>query len=105
MRGIIQIKPTDDMQKLNPLLAFCIRECVNLPVSHQKNAKTLWIALKRRIMNFGAIIGVYWRFNRAISTAETVLTCILNIIQVGENASAFNTIFGIDIDCVNRFKS
>ena len=28
-RGIIQIKPTDDMQQFNTLLAFCIRECVN----------------------------------------------------------------------------
>ena len=27
--GIIQIKPMDDMQKLNTLLAFCIRECVS----------------------------------------------------------------------------
>ena len=31
-------------------------------------------------MNFGAITGVYWRFNKVISTAENVL--ILNIIQV-----------------------
>ena len=69
----------------------------------EKNTKTLWIALKRRIMNIGAIIGVYWRFNKVISTAENVL--ILNIILVEENVSAFNTIFGIDIDGVNNFKS
>ena len=61
------------------------------------------MALKRRIMNFGAIIGVYWRFNKDISTAENVL--ILNIIQVEENLSAFSTIFEIDIDGVNCFKS
>ena len=69
----------------------------------RKNTKTLWMALKPRIMNFGAIIGVYWRFNKVISTAENAL--ILNIIQVEENAFAFNTIFGIDIDGVNCFKS
>ena len=27
--GIIQIKPTDDMRKLNTLLAICIRKFVN----------------------------------------------------------------------------
>ena len=54
------------------------------------------MALKRRIMNFGAIIGVYWRSNKVISTAENVL--ILNIIQVEENACAFYTILGINID-------
>ena len=54
-------------------------------------------------MNFGAIIDVYWRFNKVISTAEKVL--ILNIILVEENVSAFNTIFRIDIDGVNYFKS
>ena len=92
------------MQKLNTLHAFCIRECVTIdqpPI--RKNTKALWIALKRRIMNFGAIIGVYWRFNKVISPAENVL--ILNIIQVEENVSAFNTIFGIEIDGFNYFKS
>ena len=54
-------------------------------------------------MNFGAIIGVNWRFNKNVSTAENVL--ILNIILVEEIVSAFNTIFGIDIDGVNFFKS
>ena len=54
-------------------------------------------------MYFGAIFGVYWRFKKVISTAENVL--ILTIIQVEENVSAFNTIFGIDIDGVNCFKS
>ena len=54
-------------------------------------------------MNFDAIIGVYWRFNKVISTAEIVL--ILNIILVEENVSTFNTIFGIDIDGVYCFKS
>ena len=38
------------------------------------------MALKRRIMFFVAIIGVYWRFNKVISTAENIL--ILNIIQL-----------------------
>ena len=66
-------------------------------------SETLWLALKRRIMNFGAIIGVYWRFSKVIISAENVL--ILNIFQVEENASAFNTIFGIDIEGVNCFKS
>ena len=61
------------------------------------------MALKRRIMNFGASIGVYWRFNKVISTAENVI--ILNTIQVEQNVSAFNTIFGIDIDGVKCFKS
>ena len=61
------------------------------------------MALKRRIMNFGAIIGVYWRFYKVISTVENVL--ILNKIQVEENASAFSTLFGIDIDGINCFKS
>ena len=97
------MKPTDDMQKLNTLLAFCIRECVKIDQSPIKNTKALWIALKRRIMNFGAIIGVYWRLNKVISTAENVL--ILKIILVEENVSAFNTIFGIDIHGVNYFKS
>ena len=54
-------------------------------------------------MNFGVIIGVYWSFNKVISTAEIVL--ILNIILVEENVSAFNKIFGIDINGVNYFKS
>ena len=93
------------MKKLNTVLAFCIRECVTIDQSPiRKNAKTFWIALKRRIMNFGAIFGVYWRFNKVISTAENVL--ILNIILVEETFSAFNTIFGIDIDgvkaCLHR---
>ena len=92
------------MQKLITLLAFCIPECVTIDQSPiRKNTKALWIALKRRIMRFGAIIGVYWRFNKVISTAENVL--ILNIIIVEENVSAFNTIFGIDICGVNYFKS
>ena len=92
------------MQKFNTLLAFCIRECVTIEKSPiRKNTKTLWIALKRRIMNFGAIICVYWRFNKVIITAENVL--ILNIILVEENVSAFNTIFRTDIDGVNYFKS
>ena len=39
------------------------------------------MALKRRIMIF-AIIAVYWRLNKVISTAENIL--ILNIIQVEE---------------------
>ena len=60
-------------------------------------------SLKRTIMNFGAIIGVYWRFNKVIRIAENVL--ILNIILVKDNVSAFNTISGIDIDGVNYFKS
>ena len=52
-------------------------------------------------MNFGAIIGVYWRFDKVISTV-----LILNIIQVEEIFSAtYNTIFEIDIDGVNCFKS
>ena len=38
-------------------------------------------------MNFGAIIGVCWRFDKVISTAENAL--ILNIIQVEENAFSF----------------
>ena len=43
------------MQKLNTLLAFCIRECVTIDQSPiRKNTKALWKALKRRIMNFGA---------------------------------------------------
>ena len=55
-------------------------------------------------MNFGAIIAVYWRFDKVISTAENVL--ILNIIQVEEKIPAtYNTIFRIDIDGVNCFKS
>ena len=54
-------------------------------------------------MNFGTIIGVYWRFNKVISTAENVL--LLNIILVEENVSAFCTLFGIDIDGVNYVKS
>ena len=86
------------MQKLNTLLAFC--EGVTID---QSPIKALWIALKRRVMNFGAIIGVYWRCNKVISTAENVL--ILNIILVEENVSAFNTMFGINIDGVNYFKS
>ena len=92
------------MQKLNTLLAFCIRECVTIDQSPiGKNTKALWIALKSRIRNFGAILGVYWNFNKVISNAENVL--ILNIILVEENVSAFNTIFGNDIDGFNYFKS
>ena len=50
----------------------------------------------------------YWRFidvlsSKVISIAEIVLT--LNKIQVEENVSAFNTIFGIDINGVKCFKS
>ena len=50
----------------------------------------------------------YWRFidvlrSRVISIAEHVL--ILNKIQVEETVSAFNTIFGIDINGVKCFKS
>ena len=46
----------------------------------------------------------YWRFIdvlniKVISIAEHVL--ILNKIQVEENVSAFNTIFGIDIKALN----
>ena len=71
------------MQKLNTLLAFCIRECVTIDQSPiRKNTKALWIALKRRIMNFGAIIGVYWRYNKVISTAENVL--ILYSLRAGQ---------------------
>ena len=68
----------------------------------EKNTKALWIALKRRIMNFGTIIGDYWRFNKVISTPENVI--ILNITLVEEHVSAFNTIFGIDIGGVNYFR-
>ena len=50
----------------------------------------------------------YWRFidilsSKVINIAENVL--ILNIIQVEENVSAFNTIFGIDVNGVKCFKS
>ena len=66
----------------------------------KKNTKTLWMALKCIIMK--------WRFvdvlsSKVISIAENVL--ILNKIQVEENVSAFNTIFGIDINGVKYFKS
>ena len=60
------------------------------------------MALKCRMVNFGAIIDFYWRFYKVIRIAESVL--ILNIIQVEENAFAFNTIFGIYIDGVKCFK-
>ena len=53
--------------------------------------------------SFGAIIGVYWRFNKVISTSGNVL--ILNIIQVDENVSAFITIFEIVIEGFNCFRS
>ena len=52
---------------------------------------------------FWLITGIYWRFNKGISTAENVL--ILYLIQVEENTSVFSTIFGIDIDGINSFKS
>ena len=79
-------------------------QMTSLPSEKYKNiVDGLKLALNRRLLNFGAIIGVYWRFNTVISTAENVL--ILNIIQVEENVSAFNAIFGIDIDGVNCFKS
>ena len=50
----------------------------------------------------------YWHFidvlsSKVISVAENVL--ILNKIQVEENVSAFNTIFGIDINGDKCFKS
>ena len=50
----------------------------------------------------------YWCFidvlsSKVISIAEIVL--ILNTIQVEENVSAFNTIFGININGVNCFES
>ena len=50
----------------------------------------------------------YWRFidvlsSKVISIAEDVL--ILNKLQVEENVSAFNTIFGIDINGVKCFKT
>ena len=47
----------------------------------------------------------YWRFNKVISKCPEENVLILNIIQVEKNVSAFNTIFGIDIDGVNCFKS
>ena len=52
------------MQKLNTLLAFLSENVLQLTsLPSEKNTKALWIALKRRIMNFGAIIGVFGRFN------------------------------------------
>ena len=66
--------------------------------------KTLWMALKCRIMNFGDIIDVL--SSRVISTAEhNKIILILNTMKVEETVSASNTIFGIDINGVKCFKS
>ena len=54
--GIIQIKPTDNMQKLNTLLAFCIRECVT--IDHQKKYKSIMDSFKTSNNKFWRH---YWR--------------------------------------------
>ena len=97
-QGIIQIKPTDDKQKLNTACFLYPRMCQLTSLSSKKY-KNIMNGFKTQDNEFWRH---YLRFNKVISTAENVL--ILNIIQVEGNASAFNTIFGIDIDGVNCFK-
>ena len=58
----MQKKITDDMRKVNNLLANCNRNFVIWPLSHQKNALTLSLAFKRRKISFDAIIDILLTF-------------------------------------------
>ena len=53
---MMQSKRTDDIQKINTLLANCNQNFVTCPFSGQKNAQILWMALKCRIMNFVVVL-------------------------------------------------
>ena len=55
---MMQMKTADDMGKINTLLAHCKRNFVFLPFFRQKNAQTVWMAMKCRIINFDAIFYV-----------------------------------------------
>ena len=52
---MMQMKITDDMGIINTLLAHCNRNFVICPFFRQKNAQTVWMAMKCRIINFDAI--------------------------------------------------
>ena len=56
---MMQMKTTDDMGKTNTLLAHCNRNFVIWPFFRQKNALTVWIAMKCRIIHFDAIFTFY----------------------------------------------
>ena len=51
---MMQMKTTDDMGKINTLLAHCNRNFVIRSFFRQKNAQTVWMAMKCRIINFDA---------------------------------------------------
>ena len=55
---MVKMKTTDDMGKKNTILAYCNRNFVILPFFRQKNAQTVWMAMKRRIINFDAMFYV-----------------------------------------------
>ena len=55
---MMQMKTTDDMGKTNTVLAHCNRNFVIWPFFRQKNALTVWIAMKCRIINLDAIFYV-----------------------------------------------
>ena len=56
--SIRQKKMMDDIRKVSTLLANCNQIFFSRPLSHQKNAFTLWVTFKCRQMNFDAIIDV-----------------------------------------------
>ena len=51
-------KKPDDIGKINTLLAHCNRKFVICPFFRQKNAQTVWMAVKCKIINFDAIFYV-----------------------------------------------
>ena len=55
---MMQMKTSDDIGKINTLHAHCNRYNVILPFFRQKNAQTVWMAMKCKIINFDAIFYV-----------------------------------------------
>ena len=56
---MMQMKTTDDVGKINTLLAHYNRNFVIWPFFRQKNAQSVWMAMKCRIINFDAIFTFY----------------------------------------------
>ena len=53
---MMQMKTTDNMGKINTLLAHCKRNFVIRPFFCQKNAQTVWMAMKCRNINFDVYV-------------------------------------------------